>query len=71
MNRKLPLAAGLLMVFVVTVLILLRFMPARHQAADYLVIGTLATLVCILLAFLVVLLVNPKRSEMFYKRKKK
>ena len=70
MNRKLTLGGGLLIVFVVTVLILLRFMPARHQAADYVVIGTLATLVCILLAFVSVLLVSPKRSEMFYKRKK-
>ena len=70
MNRKLILAAGFLMVFIVTILILLRFMPGLRQPADYLVIGTLATLVCILLGFVVFLFGRPKRSDLFYKRKK-
>ncbi len=71
MSRKLTLAGGFLMVFFVTVLILLRFMPGMRRPADYLVIGTLATLVCILLAFVVFLSGNAKRSQMFYKRKKR
>lgn len=59
------------MVFIVTVLILLRFMPGHHQPADYLVIGTLGTLVCILLGFVVFLSGSAKRSQLFYKRKKR
>ncbi len=70
MSRKLSLAGGFLMVFIVTVLILLRFMPGLRQPTDYLVIGTLATLVCILLAFVVFFSGSAKLSELFYKRKK-
>ncbi len=70
MSRKLPVGIAVAMVFVLTVLILLRVVPGPHRPADYAVIGSLATLVCILVVFLVFLSGNAKRSEMFYKRKK-
>ena len=40
------------MVFVLTVGVLVVVMPGPHQATDYLVIGAIATLLCLLLLFL-------------------
>jgi len=71
MSRKITLAGSLLLIFAMTVLILLRLMPGPHKPTDYLVIGTLATFVCILLAFIFFFSVSGKRSDMFYKRKSK
>lgn len=70
MSRKVPMAAGILVVFLATVLILLRLMPGPRKPADYMVIGTLATFVCILLAFIMFFLATGKRSEIFFKHKK-
>lgn len=69
-TTKLTLAAGIALVFGATVLILLRFMPAMHKPADYLVVGALATLLCILIAFVAFLSGSANRSSMFYKRRK-
>jgi len=52
MNRTTALALGLLVVFALTVGILLNVMPGPHKATDYLVIGAIATLLCLLLLFL-------------------
>jgi hypothetical protein len=68
MNRKLSLTAGILLVFTVTVLILLQILPGPYKPADYLVIGTLATFVCILLAFLAV--ISTSGTDTFFKRKR-
>ncbi len=73
MIRKASMAVGILVVFLATVLILLRIMPGPHKATDYMVIGTMATFVCILLAFIafiVFITAAGKRSEIFFKRKK-
>jgi len=51
MNRTLTLSALLLVVFAVTVGILLQVLPGPHKPTDYLVIGAVATLLCILLVF--------------------
>jgi Na+/melibiose symporter-like transporter len=61
MNRTLALGLGMLMVFAITVGILLAVMPGPHKSTDYLVIGCVATLLCLLLLF-VVLINAPKRS---------
>jgi multisubunit Na+/H+ antiporter MnhF subunit len=70
MNRKFSMALGILLVFAVTVLILLRILPGPYKPTDYLVIGTLATFVCILLAFLVVISTSDKGTDTFFKRKR-
>lgn len=62
MNRTLALALGMLMIFAVTVTILLAVMPGPHKSTDYLVIGCVATLLCLLLLFVVVIN-SPKRSD--------
>ena len=70
MSRKLSMAAGILLVFTVTVLILLRVLPGPYKPADYLVIGTLATFVCILLAFIIFVSTSEKGTGTFFKRKR-
>jgi Na+/melibiose symporter-like transporter len=61
MNRTLALCFGMVMIFAVTVAVLLAVMPGPHKSTDYLVIGCVATLLCLLLLF-VVLINSPKRS---------
>lgn len=53
MNRTIALALGMLLTFGVTVAILLAVMPGPHKTTDYLVIGCVATLLCLLLLFVV------------------
>jgi Na+/melibiose symporter-like transporter len=62
MNRTIALTLGMLMIFGVTVAILLAVMPGPHKPTDYLVIGCVATLLCLLLLF-VVLINTAKRTD--------
>jgi len=62
MNRTCGLALGMVMIFAVTVVVLLAVMPGPHKPTDYLVIGCVATLLCLLLLF-VVLINTPKRPD--------
>ena len=59
MNRTVALTLGMVMIFGVTVAILLAIMPGPHKSTDYLVIGCVATLLCLLLLF-IVLINTPK-----------
>jgi uncharacterized membrane protein len=61
LNRTAVLALAMLTLFAVTVAILLAVMPGPHKPTDYLVIGCVATLLCLLLLF-VVLIKTPKGS---------
>lgn len=60
MNRTIALALGMIIIFGATVAILLAVMPGPHKPTDYLVIGCVATLLCLLLLFVVVIN-TPKR----------
>lgn len=62
MNRTVGLTLGMVMIFAVTVAVLLTVMPGPHKSTDYLVIGCVATLLCLLLLF-VVLIHTPKRPD--------
>jgi len=62
MHRTLSLALGMVLIFAVTVTILLVVMPGPHKSTDYLVIGCVATLLCLLLLF-VVLINTAKRDH--------
>lgn len=55
MKRTVLLTAGLIAVFAVTVAVLLNVMPGPHKPTDYLVIGAVATLLCLLLLFIVLI----------------
>ena len=61
MNRTIALTLGMVLIFAITVATLLVVMPGPHKSTDYLVIGCVATLLCLLLLF-VVLIKLPKRS---------
>ena len=52
----------MVMIFAVTVGILVAVMPGPHKPTDYLVIGCVATLLCLLLLF-IVLISGAKRSN--------
>ena len=62
MNRTLALAALLVLLFAGTVAVLVNVMPGPHKSTDYLVIGAVATLLC-LLALFVVLVKLPQRRK--------
>jgi Na+/melibiose symporter-like transporter len=62
MNRTIALTLGMVTIFAVTVAVLLAVMPGPHKSTDYLVIGCVATLLCLLLLF-VVLINTAKRAD--------
>lgn len=70
MAWKLALTMGLLVIFAITVLLLNNLLPGPHKATDYLVMGTLATLLCILILFVLNLAMSAGNSDTFYKRRK-
>jgi hypothetical protein len=55
MNRTVGLAAGLVLVFITTVTILVTVMPGPLKPTDYLVFGAVATFLCLLLLFVVLM----------------
>lgn len=60
MNRILSLAGIVVAVFMATVTILLFLLPGPHAPTDYLVIGAVATLLCLLLLFVLLVKMKPK-----------
>jgi len=62
MNRTVTLTLALILVFAATVAILSQVLPGPHKPSDYLVIGGVATLLCLALLF-VVLIAMPGRSK--------
>jgi Na+/melibiose symporter-like transporter len=62
MNRTIALAALMILLFAGTVAVLVNVMPGPHKSTDYLVIGAVATLLC-LLALFVVLIKLPQRRK--------
>jgi hypothetical protein len=70
MGSRAALVGGLAVLFAIVVLVLIKVLPGPHKSADYLVIGTLATLLCIVIVFLVNLSTSDKTRDTFYKRRK-
>ena len=62
MNRILALAGLMVLLFGGTVAVLLNVMPGPHKPMDYLVIGAVATLLCLLLLFLVLIKLPQRRK---------
>jgi hypothetical protein len=71
MRRGLILGLGAACVFVVVAAIMLRLMPGPLRESDYLVIGSVATLVALLVLFLALVSTTLKSSDIFFKRRKK
>jgi hypothetical protein len=71
MPRTLVLVSGVLCVFVVVAAIMLKVMPAPLKDSDFLVIGSVATLVSLLTLFFGLVSTSLKSSDTFFKRRKK
>lgn len=65
------LTVSALIVFGVMGVTLLRVLPGPRQPADFLVIGTLATLVTLAALFVAIIAGGPKMRDIFYKRRQK
>jgi len=71
MGRMIGRAATLLVVFAAVAGIMLKVMPAPLKDSDYLVVGTVATLVSMLALFVLLVTASGKKSNIFFKRRKK
>jgi ABC-type Fe3+-siderophore transport system permease subunit len=69
--RIVALAAGVLLVFAGVSAIMWRFMPEPLKDSDYLVIGSVATLVALLVLFFGLVGTSIKGRDTFFKRRKK
>jgi hypothetical protein len=71
MNRTIALTLGVTLLFTATCAVMIHFMPAPLKDSDYVVIGSVATLVSLLGCFFGLVGTSPKGSETFFKRRKK
>ena len=71
MGRLLRRAGALVIIFAAVAGIMLKVMPAPLRDSDYLIVGTVATLVSMLALFLLLITASGKKSEIFFKRRKK
>ena len=71
MARTLSLALALILVFAAVAGIMLKVMSAPLKDSDYLIIGSVATMVSLLLLFVLLIVKSGKASSVFFKRRKK
>jgi hypothetical protein len=69
--RQLLLVLGGVCVFGVAAVVMTKLMPAPLKDTDYLVIGSVATLVSLLVMFLVLIATRLKTPDPFFKKRKK
>jgi hypothetical protein len=65
-NRIAIAAAGIAIVFFVTILIALQFMPQPLKSTDYLVVGAIATFVSMLVLFFLLLQTTGQKGPKRY-----
>jgi len=70
MARGWMLGLAAVCVFAIVAAVMLAVMPAPLKESDYMVIGTVATLVSLLVLFLVVISTAKSRDVFFKKRRK-
>jgi hypothetical protein len=71
MRQVLLLGVAGACVFAVTAAVMIKVMPGPLKDSDYLVIGSVATVLSLLVLFLVIVSTKMKTSELFFKRRKK
>jgi hypothetical protein len=71
MGRTISLALALVFVFAAVAGIMLKTMPAPLKDSDYLIIGSVATMVSLALLFVLLIATSGKASSVFFKRRKK
>lgn len=70
-GRALMLAASAVIVFGVTVAIGLKILPGPHTETDYLVVGSVATLLSLIVLFAVLLTTWLRSPDVFFRRRAK
>ena len=70
MKRGVMLGVAAVCVFVLVAALMLKVMPAPLKESDYIVIGSVATLVALGVVF-VTLISTTKSSDVFFKKRKK
>ena len=71
MRRPLMLAAAGVCVFVIVAATMLKFLPLPHKESDYMVIGSVATLVALVVMFIVLISTSMRAKDVFFRRRKK
>jgi hypothetical protein len=71
MKRGLMLAGIAVCVFVVVAAIMLKLMPGPLKEFDYMVIGSVATLLALGAVFLMLVSSTMKSSDVFFKKRRK
>jgi hypothetical protein len=71
MKRGFMLGGLAVCVFVVVVVVMLELMPSPLKESDYMVIGSVATLLALSAVFVVLVSTTLKSSDVFFKRRKK
>ena len=71
MGRTISLALALVLVFAAVAGIMLKLMPAPLKDSDYLIIGSVSTMVSLLLLFVLLIVTSGKASSVFFKRRQK
>ncbi len=69
--RQILLVLGGICVFGVAALVMTKLMPAPLKDSDYLVIGSVATLLALLVMFLILISTRMKSADLFFKKRKK
>lgn len=70
-GRALMLVASAVIVFGVTVAIGLKILPAPHNETDYLVVGSVATFLALIVLFAVLLTTWLRSPDVFFRRRPK
>ncbi len=68
-SRVIALAAGIVFLFAATAALLLKLIPAPHRDIDYLVVGGVATLICLLALFIVLIATVFRAPDTFFRRR--
>ncbi|HXP84853.1 MAG TPA: hypothetical protein VN841_09045 [Bryobacteraceae bacterium] len=71
MRRFLTLGLAALCVFMVVAAIMIKLMPSPLKDSDFLLIGSVATLLALLALFLALVSTTLKSPDVFFKRRKK
>jgi hypothetical protein len=71
MGRTLSLSLAVVFIFAAVTAIMLKVMPAPLKDSDYLIVGSVATMVSLVTLFVLVAMTSGKASGVFFKRRKK
>ncbi len=71
MARTISLAFALVFIFAAVAGIMVKVLPSPLRDSDYLIIGSVATMVSLLILFVLLIVTSGKASNVFFKRRQK